>query len=108
MICLMLCAAQHIAVLLVWRIRSFAVTSRRSFPGHANNSSPTITETCSFIQVVSQLLSKSPVQCIGRIKQLNVVGGLIDNINSFAMAELLLLLASLPEDPKVSVHLPGK
>ena len=69
-------------------------------------SSPSVSDSllCGYFQkVVSQLLSKSPVECIHRIKQLNVVGGLIDNINSFAMVELLLRLASLPEDPNVSV-----
>ena len=71
-------------------------------------------------QVVSQLLVKSPVSCIQRIKQLDVVDGLIANINNFAMCtlpppppvifcnilrrvELLLRLASLSEDPNVSV-----
>jgi serine/threonine-protein phosphatase 6 regulatory subunit 3 len=69
-------------------------------------SSPSVSDSllCGYFQkVVSQFLSKSPVPCINRIRQLNVVGGLIDNINSFAMVELLLRLASLPEDPNVSV-----
>jgi len=65
----------------------------------ANRSAQTHTNLTHLPQVVSQFLSKSPVPCINRIRQLNVVGGLIDNINSFAMVELLLRLAS-PRRPQ--------